>query len=531
MSTAKLPPRQKMINMMYLVLTAMLALNISKEVINAFVTVNTSLEKSFDNQKVKKQRVFELFAQQMQHDSLRAQLAYSKALAVSQQSDKVCADIETLKNRLINETEGVKQNASFIQLQNVKRKDAYEKVTNIMCGDDEQGRGAEATKLKQIILNYKQSVLTTLDEKDRIIFKPLLDKNFDTSDPAKDDVAYKEDHKTTWEMKYFYQTPVVASVAMLSKIQTDVKNAEAEVLEHLLNGITADKNTFDKLVAQVVMPTDYIFTGQPVKADIFLTAYNSTLSSDVNVNGQQITMENGIAKFVTTAQGEGLKKITGSIKVKQPDNTYKDYDFEKTYMAAKSAAVISPVAMNIIYIGLENPISISVPGIAPEKLSVTTTGGGLTLQKVSGSNYIAKATSVTQIASVNCYAEIDGRKVLMGTQDFRTREVPTPIATVGKIKGGRIATSLLLAQSGIVPLLENFDFNNVFYRITSFTFSLYGKRVQVSGLQSTSNALTQPMKDIIKKCAYNDKVIFENIKAVDPAGKTRTLPPVSFDLQ
>lgn len=535
MAGGKLTPRQKMINMMYLVLTALLALNISKEIINAFVTVNSSLEASNKNTDIKNNMSMLAFQKSMQNDPVKTKPHMDRANNAVKLSDEFNKYIDGLKDKLIRTTEGLaKPEKAAIKtpsMEDIGRKDDYDGPTNLMCGDDDaKGQKGEAIILKQAIAKYKQDMIKNLDAKDQAQFSKRFDEMFNLSDPDPKSKLATEEKKRTWEMANFYHSPVVASVALLTKLQSDVKNAESEVITQLLTNINASDLKFTDVVAKVVAPTSYVLTGQQYKADIFLAAYNSTSDPEVYIGGGKLPTEGGMGKYTVTASGEGLKKYAGVIKVKQPDNTYKDYPFEQEYITAKPAAVISPTKMNVIYIGIDNPVSISVPGVPNDKVSVNATGGGLSLKKVGGEQWIARATTQAQDASITCLGDFDGKKITMGSQVFRVKNVPDPVAKVANLKGGPIQKTTLLAQAGIIPVMENFEFE-LYFKINKFTFSMYGKGRDPIDLSASSNQITQQMKDAMAKAKAGDKIYFENIYATGPDGSSRKLAPVNFTVQ
>lgn len=530
MSGGNISPRQKMINMMYLVLTALLALNISKEIINAFVTVNSSLETTNKNTDIKNSMSFASFEKSMQNDPVKTKPHFDRAKIAQKLSDDLVKSIDKLKDALIAKSEKLQSGQPIPKAENIKNKEDFDHPTTIMCGKSHDGKGAEATKLKDQLLKYKKDIVATLEAKDQAEISKRLDEIFNTSDPDPKSEIVTKDNKRTWEMATFYHNPVVATVAMLSKIQSDIKNAESEVLNKLLTNINATDLKFSDVIAKVVAPTSYVLTGQQYKADVFLAAYNKTADPEIYIGGSKLNVEEGMGKYVVTAQGEGLKKWGGVIKVKKPDNTYSEYPFDAEYITAKPAAVISPTKMNVIYIGIDNPVSISVPGVPNDKVSVSTEGGGLSLKKVTGEQYIARATTQAQDAKITCIGDFDGKKITMGAQTFRVKTVPNPIAKVGGVTGGPMQKSTLMAQPGITPVMENFEFE-LFFKITKFTFSMYGKGKDPIDLSSSSNQITQQMKDAMARGKAGDKVYFENIYATGPDGSTRKLAPVNFVIQ
>ncbi|MEO8148973.1 MAG: gliding motility protein GldM [Bacteroidia bacterium] len=539
MASGKLSPRQKMINMMYLVLTALLALNVSKEIIHAFVTMSNSLEVSNKSTDMRNDLAFKAFDKQMQTDEAKTKPHYDRAKKAKQLSDALLKDIDNLKAHIIRKTEKLADTAAVPKLEDIRKQDDFDTPTRILCGKgetgqvSEEGKDSEAKILRAKLNKYKAEMVANLDPKDQPEFKKRFDEIFKLEDPSKEEIA--KDKKKTWEMITFYHNPVVASCAILTKFQTDIKNSESEVLNKLLANIDASTFKVTDFEAKVVAPTSYVLVGQQYKADVFLAAFNKTETPDVLVGGGKLPYENGMAKFSAGASAEGLKKWGGVIKVKDPvDPTkFKDYEFNAEYIVAKPAAVISPTKMNVFYIGVDNPVSISVPGVANEKVKVSVVGGGVTLTKApggSGEQWIAKATTQGE-ATVTINADFDGKSMTMGAQKFRVKQVPNPVATIADKKSGTMSRAIVVAQGSIIPKMENFDFE-LFFRITKFKMTLARRSSpDPIEIETTGNQMTEKMKSSISAARAGDKVYFEYIDAVGPDGKTRRLEPLNIVLQ
>lgn len=528
MAGGKLSPRQKMIGMMYLVLTALLALNVSKEIINAFVTINDSLEVTVKNLSGKNTKAYEAFEKQMQNDKAKTEPFYNKAKVVKAECEKLDKHIAALKEELIRETDKMEPGAKMVPLREMKAQDNYDDPTRIMCGDKQDGRGHKATELKNKIETFKKNILASLDASDKDKFKKRLDELFDTKDPVKS----TEDGKKTWEMANFYHNPVVATVALLSKIQTDIKNAESELVTHLLSAINAADFKFDTLAPKVIAPSSYVIEGQEYSADIFLAAMSSTSDPEITVGGSSLTVDGGVGTYKVRASGVGEKKYAGLIKVKKPDNTYESYPFESSYIVAKPSASVAADKMNVIYIGVPNPITVSVPGVPDEKVKALPTGFSLTPDaKLGKGHFIAEAKGQPGEGKVVVTADFNGKPMQMGEFKFRLKRIPDPVAKIGGKKDGGIPKSALAAQQGIIPTMEGFDFD-LFPKVISFKMSRYGKgRDPVEKSQESGGALTGDMKQIIEQARAGDKILFEYIKVSMPDGSTRTVNSIPLTVQ
>ncbi|MFZ9942612.1 MAG: gliding motility protein GldM [Bacteroidia bacterium] len=514
--------------MMYLVLTALLALNVSKEIINAFVTVNDSLETSNKNTTSRNDRVYSDFNKAMQNDPKKVGPFNDKAQKVKKLSTDMVAYIDKLKTEIIVKVEGLEAGAPVPVAKDIARKDDYDVPTQILCGDKADGRGFRATDLKNEIDKFKKSVISSLDPADQKNFQSRLDQVLGTKDPAPDQVR---DNKATWEMMNFYHNPVVATIALLTKFQADVRNVESEVINHLYTAIDAGSFKFDNLEARVIAPTSYVLNGQQYKADIFLAAFSSTSNPTITVGGSSIPVENGMGKYTVTASGVGEKKWGGVLRVKDPaTNQDKDYPFEATYITAPPASIVSADKMNVLYIGVPNPMSISVPGIPDNNVTVSIGGSGVSLAKNGNSKYTATATAQGKV-TFNVSAKMDGKSVSMGSVEYRVKRIPDPVPSVVNNKGGNIPKSQLSVAPSVNAVLENFDFDAKF-RVTKFEMLVIKKgKDPIVCKPSGGNTFTPEMKAAMSGAGPGSRVIIEGIKAQGPDGTTRSLPSLTYVIQ
>ena len=545
MAGGKLSPRQKMINMMYLVLTALLALNVTKEVINAFVTINQSVVLSNENIAKKNQNTYAAFAQAMSVDAAKYSDVNKRAENVRKGSVELNKFIDETKIILIKESEKLGDGDSVPTLHDMENKEDYDNPTRIMIGKDEHtGQGGAASELKKRLDAYKKLIISNAPEAARSDFEKRLNTLINTSDPA-----VPEDGKRTWEMVSFYHNPVVATVALLSKFQTDIRNAESQVTEELFNSVGKFDFRPDRLVPKVIPNSTVVTNGSNYEADVFLAATSSTLAPDVFIGatydsisktckgceGKPLEVQNGYSKFIQASSGEGERKWNGVIRVTKGDGSMDYYPFNATYTAQKPNSVVSAEKMNVLYIGVDNPMAISVPGVSSDKVKVNVSGAGLALKPnpaVGAGHYMATVTTVGK-ATIAVSAEIAGKVIPMGSFDYRVKKVPDPVATIANSKGGIPLNKNVLAAGTLIPLLENFDFE-LFFKITAFKMTIAGRGKDPVEFDATGNQLTQQMRDQLSKARTGDKVFFEFIKAKMATGAdqgTRSLSPMAFTVQ
>jgi gliding motility-associated protein GldM len=375
-------------------------------------------------------------------------------------------------------------------------------------------KGAE---LKEKINGTREKLLALLDEKDREAVTFSLEAN----DPEK-----RVNGKKKWEEINFGDgTPLTAAMAILTKIQTDAQNAESDVVKRILGKMDQAVVNLDQFAAVAVAPTSYLIQGQPYTAEVFLTAYDSKSDPSISVNGSALQVSNGKGVYNVNTSKEGVFTWTGVIKVKQTDGTIKEYRTpEQRYQVSRPSAVVSPDKMNVLYIGVDNPLSISAPGTPADKIKVSMSGGSL-----SGSNgkYVARVSS-PGTAKISVSAEVAPGKVqTLSTTDFRVKRIPDPIAKFGGKSGGAMASVALKAQNALFASLENFDFDAKF-NITKFTMILAKPRADAIVLSTSGNSLSAAMKSALNGIGPGTRVIFDNIIAVGPDGAPRQLNAVAL---
>ncbi len=538
MSGVKLSPRQKMINMMYLVLTAILALNVSSEVLNAFKTVNDGISSSNHSLRDKNADTYSVLQKQYERDSLKAKDAFIKAQRAKVLSTQLYTLLEQYKGQMISQAGGIDAANGKI-----KRDDDIDIATRLFV----ENEGKTGKDLKHQIENTRVELLKLLSEADRAAEEKSL--------PLKtDDVGQGK----TWEYAKFNQVPVVAAVTLLSKYQNDLLSAESHVIETLFGDIDRDKHKVDKMAAMVMSPSSFVLQGEPYRADVMVAAYSSTQHPEVFigqfdrsikkdelgnyaminsasdalplVNAQKVEVDGGSGKIVMPGNTIGNKKYSGVVRVKSPKEGYEFYPFEGEYQVAPKVAVVSPKMMNVMYVGLNNSIDVSVPGVASSDVSPILDAQGGTLIKNADGSYNAKV-AIPGIAKVLVKAKVNGREVVMGEQQFRVKKVPSPVSTLdGVYEGGKISLAKMKSTRGVVPNVINFDYP-VKFVIQSYLISYRSKKDDNISppILVTGPAYTDKVRDIIdRKLQAGDDVFIDDVTVRGPAGDIRKINPMAF---
>jgi gliding motility-associated protein GldM len=539
MGHGKETPRQKMIGMMYLVLTALLALNVSKDVLNAFVLVDEGLSKTTENFEDKNKLVYDAFgnADAENHSKVGKWKGYADE--VRKRSDKLYDYMQELKMKIVIKSESDKSPAinpdkKSFNGELVAGKDNTNIPSEIMVGANNNG---EANKLKAAIEDYK-SYLVGLAKDDKEV-AVAIEKGLDTKNPPNKPDGTKE----SWQSEHFEHLPLLAVTTILTKMQSDVRNAESEILRYLYNQIEAGAFKFNKLEAMVIPNSNYILKGNEYSAQVFIAASDSTQapvvyigeseafktadgSIDYKMKGRydSLQIENGKGIYKRTGGAAGYVKWGGIIRLKSPKGGWISRPFHQEYQVAEANLVISPTKMNVFYTGVDNPVDISVPGVPADKITATVSNGGI---KKTGTSFIVNPARIGT-CQVTVIAEIDGKKRSMPPKEFRVKDVPDPIAKIGGIKGGPIKKTLLTAQNGIVADIENFDFDLKF-TVTEFVVSTVSKGF-TKDAYSKSNRFTEEQMSLLNSGTRGQKIYIDDIFAVGPDGKRRKLPTISLKI-
>ena len=527
---------------MYLILTAMLALNVSKEAVEAFKKVDISLTKTIANYVVKNDATYGAFEAAALENPSKAGPWQVKANEVRERADELFDYIQDLKIEIITKAEGANSEAllpdNTIDVTKVKKIDENNIPSEVLVGSDQSGKGND---LKALIEDYRTFLIETLNGKDPAAEQSILDM-FNTDDPQNLEKTGRE----KWVTATFKTLPLVAVITILSKMQLDVRNAETDLLNFLYSQIDAGSFRFNKINATVIPTSTYVMQGNEYEAKVFVAATDTTqdleilvgpYTSRTNADGtidyemtgqyNQLPMDNsgnGIYRVKPGSTGE--KSWGGIIRMKAPDGNIRSYPFDSKYSVGVPNVVVSPTAMNVLYQGIQNPLDISVPGVSSDKLAVRMTNGEVKRGKYKNfrGDYVAQPRTVGQNAQIIVSANIDGKVMTFPAVDFRVRPLPDPEARFANMKEGTVLRSVAAAQQVVTAVLENFEFD-ITYTITGFTVSVNDKGYEITA-ESSNNRLTQKQKDLIGNLRTGQKLIIERIRATGPDGKARDLNPI-----
>ena len=538
MAGGKLTPRQKMINMMYLVLTALLALNVSQEVLNAFKIVDDGLKTSNSSLKGKNELIYEQFAAQAA-DVPKAKELYPIAMEVKQTSKQIFDDIEQYKKQIIDGSKGINPESG-----DIVQRDNIDITTRIFV----ENGGKKGKDLYKKLADARSKFMKILAD-NKLSNVPISLNPDDVLKGKKKDIV-----KKGWEFAAFNHVPSTAAVTILSKFQNDVIASEGAVIDELFKGISAKSFKFDDLAAAVIAPSSYLMQGQKYTAQIFVAAsskgsdpevfigsmpagakkiagteqFEPIESADGNVSGTPLKVENGKGILERPATTVGEQKYTGVIRVKNPDGVgYKLYPFTGGFQVGAKSIVVSPTKMNVLYIGVDNPMKISCAGVQSQDVLASFEGDGQLTKNPDGS-FTAKVKTPGK-TKINVSAKVDGKVQPMGSEEFRIKRIPDPVPTVGGVlRGGAESAGKLKVQTGLVPKLENFDFEARF-NVVSFTVG-YQKGPDYFEEKIQGPLFNDKVKSILNGLKPKQIIIFDEIKVVGPDGTQRKIPQLAFKI-
>jgi gliding motility-associated protein GldM len=541
MAHERLSPRQKMIGMMYLVLTAMLALNVSKEAVKAFMKVEQSLNRTVKNYDAKNRTIYERFTQAAVANIKKAGPPRDKAFYVKRRADELFEYIQTIKLEIIKRADGeeaVAIQGREIEIAKVLRYDDTNIPSEILIGP---GYNLKAYALKGLIEDYRDSLILILGGKNPVI-EASLRAGLNT-DPGKKE-GDKAGTPEEWPTNQFQTLPVVAVVALLTKIQVDVRNAETDVITELYTEIDKESYKFNRLVATVLPVTStYVMLGSEFEASVFFAAVDTLsrpivtvgdyvikgVNSDGSPKGEMVGKnyqtldydESGKGVYKIRPNSIGPQEWHGLISMNAPDGSVISKPFSSRYEVGAENVVIAPTAMNILYKGIDNPVDISVPGVGPDKIYPTAKNGKMTKGKVPrtaggffGGNYIINPDQVGLDVEVNVTAEINGKQKALSPMKFRVKPIPKPEARFAKKNTGKLDRATALVEKGVFAELDDFDFDTK-YTVTEFSVSasIQGQNFSYA---TKSNVITDQQRDLIRRVVKGGTFIISNIRVQYP---------------
>ncbi|MGB0427340.1 MAG: gliding motility protein GldM [Flavobacteriales bacterium] len=528
MASGKLSPRQKMINMMYLVLTALLALNISKDILNAFARVENGYATTVTALSAKNTQQLQDFADIAENVNA-AKAPLQTAQQVTSQADKLIQSINELRTDLIAKTGG-SEPSEELGIPVPKKMDDKEGAANMLLGKKQNRAGI----LKQKIETYRNYLLALPEVKEnKEIFKNISTV-FNT-----DDVKRKGSTPLDWEHHKFEHYPLIAILTFLRQIESDVVKVQSDVVGDLFASVGKTKFSFDQLKTMIVPESSSLMVGDRFKADVFVTAYDSRQSpvikikkgfkaGDQDFSGQEpIMVENGMGKLDFVVGSPGEHALGAEIMITTNEGESESYYTEVPlkYTVNSPTSVVSPTKMNVFYLGVKNPIAVSVPGVESKAVRVSLTGATQSSKGKGNYDVEVKPGAKKVLVSVTANGKRIGK-----AHEFRVKRIPNPVAKIANKNQGTISKGLFMQAQGIKAKLPDFPFDLKF-KVTNFVFRIKdGEYVSPIGVKGAR--FTPAILEKVKRAKPDSDISFTNIKAKGP-GKigTKSCSPIVLTVQ
>ncbi len=505
-------PRQLMINIMYLVLTAMLALNVSAEIINAFFMIDRGIAGS--NKVIDDSNKFAIETLNKSVDQDRAK--YGKlseaAREIQDISKEFDAYIAGIREELVAGSGGYypetdEKHAG--QPKGYKNKDV---TTRLLV---QQGKGNEIEKK---IVETRDKIISIVNglkdmEGTAINAESIAELEKSITLGVSDEWKKAKPKRDSWAEFTFNQMPVASVFPIFRKFQNDMKSSEAAVLNYLVKQVGAQSFKVDNFIPIASAPKSYIISGDEYTAEITAGASSSSVyeNMSIRVNGQSLDVKDGVAKYTVRPSSTGIQKYKVAITLTNPTTGKTDtYEKEFEYEVGRRSVAVAAEKMNVFYIGVDNPVSISAAGVSSNDLRVSASGGGIKLSPRGTGKY-----NVTVTQPGEAKITVSGGGLTPTTFDFRVKRIPDPIPQLGRSKGGDMGNGEFKAQEGVAAILDNFDFDAK-CQIQGYTLVYIAKREDPVDSVNPGARYNDKSQRLVERAKPGDVYYFNNIKARCP---------------
>ncbi len=499
-------PRQKMINLMYVVLMALLAMNVSTEVLNGFSIVEDGLARSTKNAVKENNSIYLDFDEQMKANPQKTRPWYAKAQEVKKMSDELYNFIDELKVAIVKEADGADGD-----VHNIQNKEDLEAASQVMISP---GRG-KGPQLKKMLENYRDRCANLMP--DEHLKKIVYDTFLNETSPQSKALG------KGWVEHMFEDMPVAAAVTILSKMQNDVRNTEGEVLHALVSNVDLKDIRVNKLSAFVIPNAQTVVRGDRFSAKIVMAAIDTTQQPEIYIGGRQVNLRNNTYEF--TAGRTGDFTLSGYMTMRDGSGEVLRRDFSQKYTVVDPSATVSADLMNVLYAGFNNPVSVSIPGVPLNKVVATMSGGSFT--PTGPGHYIARPNAVGQDVTITVSSTATGKPVQMGQYTFHVRKLPDPTAYIqvgdSRFRGGGLAKASLLGASGIRAAIDD-GLLDIEFRVTGFEAVFFDNMGNAVPVVSNGAHFSARQQETFRKLSRQKRFYISRIHAIGPDGIARTLP-------
>lgn len=501
-----------MINLMYIVLLAMLALNVSSDVLNGFSLVDESINRTTAGSTSENAAIYRNFDEQMKANPVKVKQWFDKARQVRAMSDSLYNYANKLKQDIVTYADGEDGD-----VRNIVNKQDLEASTYVMLNP----RNGQGRKLYEAINDYRTRILGMISDPEQA---SIINHNLATEIPKG-----KNNLGKNWQQYMFENTPAAAAVTLLSKLQSDVRYAEGVVLHTLVSNIDVKDIRVNELSAFVIPNSNTIVQGGKFSAHIIMAAVDTTMRPSIYVGGRKVNSPGGLYEFTCTRTGDF--NFSGYIEMQNGAGDMVRRDFIQKYTVVAPSATVSADLMNVLYAGYDNPMSVSVPGIPLNRIGVSMNGGSL--QPTGEGKYIARPTAVGKDAVITVTAQMEGRNQEMGKFTFRVRKLPDPTAYIAynddkgnpvHYRGGTpITKAQLMGTEGIGAAIDD-GLLNISFKVLGFETVFFDNMGNAVPEISNGANFTDRQREMFRRLPRGRRFYISRVKAIGPDGIERNLP-------
>ena len=504
-----------MINLMYVLLMAMRALNVSSDVLNGFTLVDESLSKSSESTGRQNDALYDAFEIHMQQNPEKVREWYERACEVREMSDSIYNLAERLKVRIAKKADGEEGD-----VKNLKNREDLEAATQVMLNPVD----GEGNLLYDAITEYRTNMLEMTNDS---ILKEIIKTSLSTDVPQRDISLLKN-----WQEYHFESMPAIAAITLLTKIQNDVHYVEGEVLHSLANNIDMGDVRVNQIQALVIPTSRNVVRGGEFSAQIILAAVDSTQRPQIFIDDKPLESERG--EYSVQCNKTGDYTLNGYMLVNDGGGMQTRYDFSQNYTVVEPTATVSASLMNVLYAGFSNPVSISVPGVAANRISASITNGNGTIKSDGKGGFIVTPTKVGEEVKIGVAARNeDGKSRSMGEYAFRVRQLPDPMPFIEysdkegntqRYRGGApFSKQSLMSTNGIVAAIDD-GLLNIGFKVLSFETVFYDNMGNAIPLKSQGELFSQQQKDMFRNLGRGKRFYISHVRAIGPDNIERLLP-------
>ena len=503
----KVSPRQKMINLMYVLLMAMLALNVSSDVLVGFTLVDESLTKSTENAGKQNETIYSSLAASMEENPEKARIWYEKATEVKARSNSLYNLADSLKVCIAKKADGPAGDCT-----NLKKREDLEASTYVMLSPGNKG----GEILFNAIESYRGFLLEMVSDS---ALQKIIMTSLSTEVPRRDISLLKN-----WQEYHFESMPAIAAITLLTKIQNDVRYVEGEVMHSLAKNIGLGDVRVNQLSAFVIPNSKTIVRGGNFSAQIVLAAVDTTKRPQIFIGGKELTNSKG--EYTINCGRSGDYTLNGYMLVDDGSGKDNKYEFSQKYTVIDPSATVSATMMNVFYAGYSNPVSISVPGVPSNRISANISQGSGTIKSDGKGGYIVIPNKVGEEIKINVTARNDdGRSQSMGEYSFRVRKLPDPTPFIEykdkdghnqRYRGGApFSKQALMGTNGIGAAIDD-GLLNIGFTVLSFETVFYDNMGNAILLKSQGGSFTSQQKEMMRNLGRGKRFYISRVRAMGP---------------